>query len=177
MNAPLQPIAPILDPACGSRMFWFDRADPRALFLDKRREATRPDTRQGRREININPDTIADFTALPFPDATFTLVVFDPPHTFAGPKSWTAKKYGSLKSNWREEIRRGFAECFRVLCPLGTLIFKWNEHRIPVSTILSLTPEKPLFGQRCGTTARTHWIVFHKAAISAFCFLLSAFLP
>lgn len=22
--------------------------------------------------------------------------------------------------------------------------------------------ERPLFGQRCGTTAKTHWIVFQK---------------
>ena len=29
------------------------------------------------------------------PGATsFPLVVFDPPHTFAGPRGWTAKKYG-----------------------------------------------------------------------------------
>lgn len=87
------------------------------------------------------------------PDNTFSLVVFDPPHTVAGPNGWTAKKYGTLSHGWENEIGAGFAECFRVLCPLGTLIFKWNEHRVPVSKILSLTSEKPLFGQRCGTTA------------------------
>lgn len=144
-------------------MFWFDRKDSRALFIDNRREVCHADTKEGRREIVVDPDLLADFRALPFPDATFTLVVFDPPHTFAGPNSWTAKKYGKLKKGWEKEIRAGFAECFRVLAPLGTLIFKWAEHRIPVSIVLSLTPEKPLFGQRCGTTARTHWIVFHKS--------------
>lgn len=138
--------------------------DGRALFVDKRREVCTSDTREGRRQIVINPDLIADFTSLPFPDSTFSLVVFDPPHTFSGSKGWMAKKYGSLKADWRDEIRHGFSECFRVLCPLGTLIFKWNEHRIPVSTVLSLTQEPPLFGQRCGTTARTHWIVFMKPA-------------
>lgn len=148
-------------------MFWFDRADGRALFVDKRRENVVADTREGRRHIVVDPDILADFKALPFAAATFSLVVFDPPHTFAGPKGWTAKKYGTLKADWREEIRAGFAECFRVLCPLGTLIFKWNEHRIPVSTILQLTTEKPLFGQRCGTTAKTHWIVFHKPGAGA----------
>lgn len=144
-------------------MFWFDRADCRALFVDKRREAVFADTREGRRQIVVDPDIIASFGALPFADASFALVVFDPPHTFAGPASWTAKKYGRLEGAWRDEIRKGFEECFRVLCPLGTLVFKWNEHRVPVSTVLSLTPEQPLFGQRCGTTARTHWIVFMKA--------------
>lgn len=152
----------ILDACCGSRMFWFDRADGRALFVDKRRETCHADTRQGRRHIVVDPDILADFKALPFPENTFSLVVFDPPHTSAGPNSWTRKKYGTLEAGWREEISAGFAECFRVLCPLGTLIFKWNEHRVPVSTVLSLTPQKPLFGQRCGTTARTHWIVFMK---------------
>ena len=154
---------PVLDACCGPRMFWFDRADGRALFVDKRREVCVADTREGRREIVINPNILGDFQSLPFPDSTFSLVVFDPPHTFCGKKSWMAKKYGSLKPGWREEIARGFAECFRVLCPLGTLIFKWNEHRVPVSTVLSLTPERPLFGQRCGKTAKTHWIVFMKS--------------
>ena len=155
----------VLDVCCGPRMFWFDRADPRALFLDKRRETAVADTREGRREIVVDPDILADFTALPFEDDSFPLAVFDPPHTFSGTKGWMAKKYGSLTgTDWRSDITHGFAECFRVLAPMGTLIFKWNEHRIPVSAILSLTPHKPLFGQRCGTTAKTHWIVFQKPA-------------
>ena len=29
---------PVLDACCGSRMFWFDKQDDRALFVDKRRE-------------------------------------------------------------------------------------------------------------------------------------------
>ncbi len=153
---------PVLDSCCGSRMFWFNKSDDRALFVDKRREICHADTREGRREIVVNPDMLADFTALPFADGTFTLVIFDPPHTFAGPNSWTRKKYGTLERDWRAQIKAGFAECFRVLAPLGTLIFKWNEHRVPVSTILELAPAPPLFGQRCGTTARTHWIVFLK---------------
>jgi len=157
-------LPPVLDACCGPRMFWFDRRDGRALFVDKRRETCHADTREGRRAIVVDPDILADFKALPFSDGTFTLVVFDPPHTFSGTKGWMAKKYGALSKDWREEIQAGFAECFRVLAPLGTLIFKWNEHRVPVSTVLSLTPEKPLFGQRCGTTAKTHWIVFMKGA-------------
>jgi SAM-dependent methyltransferase len=165
--SPAETLPAILDACCGSRMFWFDRADPRALFVDKRRETYVSDTRQGRRQVVVNPDVVADFGALPFSDATFTLVVFDPPHTFSGPNGWTAKKYGTLNAGWRDEIAAGFAECFRVLCPGGTLIFKWNEHRVPVSTVLALTPARPLFGQRCGTTAKTHWIVFQKPLATA----------
>lgn len=152
----------VLDACCGSRKFWFDRQDGRALFVDKRREICLSDTRQGRREIVIDPDLIANFAALPFRSDQFALVVFDPPHTFTGKNSFMRKNYGTLQRGWRQEISHGFRECFRVLCERGTLIFKWNEHRVPVSTVLALTPMKPLFGQRCGTTAKTHWIVFTK---------------
>jgi len=154
----------VLDVCCGSRMFWFDKSDARALFLDKRKEVCVIDTVQGRGSVVVDPDILCDFRALPFDDDSFPLVVFDPPHTFNGPNGWNGKKYGSLKAGWKEEISHGFAECFRVLAPLGTLVFKWNEHRVPVSTVLSLTTEKPLFGQRCGATAKSHWIVFMKAA-------------
>lgn len=150
---------PVLDACCASRMFWFDKADARVLFLDKRREVCE-DPRG--REIVIDPDTLGDFTALPFADESFSLVVFDPPHTFSGAESVMAKKYGTLKAGWRDEIRAGFTECFRVLKPAGVLVFKWNEHRVPVATVLSLTHEKPLFGQRAGATAKTHWLVFMK---------------
>ena len=163
MNISASCSASVLDVCCGSKMFWFEKTDGRALFVDKRHETCVADTRQGRRVITVNPNILADFKSLPFPDNMFSLVVFDPPHTRNGPNSWTRKKYGTLQPGWREEIGAAFSECFRVLCPLGTLIFKWNEYSVPVSTVLSLTPEKPLFGQRCGRTARTHWLVFIKS--------------
>lgn len=159
LTAGLGCMPPVLDACCGSRMFWFDKADGRALFLDKRSEVL---TDPRGKAIVIDPDILGSFTDLPFEDETFSLVVFDPPHTFSGEKSVMAAKYGTLKSGWRDEIKAGFAECFRVLKPHGTLIFKWNEHRVPVATVLSLTPEKPLFGQRAGATAKTHWLVFMK---------------
>ena len=36
---------------------------------------------------------------------------------------------------WKDMIKKGFQECFRVLKPNGTLIFKWNECRIPIKEI------------------------------------------
>lgn len=147
-------------------MFWFDRKDDRAVFVDKRSESHSlrdKSSRGGSRTLTINPDIVADFTALPFNDNKFAVVIFDPPHLIhAGKNGWQAKKYGKLKGDWRNELRQGFAECFRVLKPEGTLIFKWNEHEVPVSEILALTPARPLVGQRCGKTAKTHWIVFMK---------------
>jgi SAM-dependent methyltransferase len=158
---------PVLDACCGSRMFWFDKQDERALFVDKRRETWPIDIGTpgtiGRSPIVVDPDELADFTALPYPDAVFSLVVFDPPHIErTEAKGLLTKKYGHLTGNWREELRQGFAECFRVLKPQGTLIFKWAESDHPVSEVLALTPEKPLFGHRSGKQSATHWIAFMK---------------
>lgn len=163
--------ASVLDACCGSRMFWFDKRDSRALFVDNRREShtlNDKSSKGGSRELIVDPDLQADFRALPFADATFSLVVFDPPHlTGNGKSGWLAKKYGKLEGDWRNDIRAGFSECFRVLKPEGTLIFKWNETDIPVSEILALTDERPLFGNRHGKLNKSHWIVFHKEGVSA----------
>ncbi|WP_296205668.1 class I SAM-dependent methyltransferase [Psychrobacter sp. UBA3962] len=150
----------ILDPCCGSRMFWFDKQDNRAVFTDKRKENH---ILCDGRELVIEPDMIMDFTNLKFDDESFYMVVFDPPHLRkAGPDSWMAKKYGKLDENWPSMIRDGFAECFRVLKPNGTLIFKWNETQIKVSEILKLTDQKPVVGHISGKRANTHWICFLK---------------
>lgn len=157
--------ATILDACCGSRMFWFDREDSRCVFLDKRRERHRLKDKNvpGGRTLIIEPDVQADFMNLPFKDGRFGLVVFDPPHlVVAGRKGWLAKKYGVLGTDWRLDLTRGFSECFRVLAPGGTLVFKWNEYQVPLSQVLALTTEKPLFGNRQGRQAKSHWIVFQK---------------
>lgn len=157
-----------LDPCCGSRMMWFDRAHPGVLFGDQRRETVTVTDRShgnatGTRSIVIDPDALLDFRALPFADATFHMVAFDPPHLVrAGPKSWLAAKYGKLGADWRDDLRAGFAECFRVLRPHGTLIFKWNETQVKLREVLALTPERPLFGNMSGKKAGTHWLVFMK---------------
>lgn len=150
----------VLDPCSGSRMMWFDNQDQRAVFGDIRREQH---TLCDGRSLSIEPDMHLDFRKIPFNDAQFNLVVFDPPHlVHLGQSSWMAKKYGVLSKDWREDIRKGFAECFRVLAPNGVLIFKWNETQIKVREILELTDEKPLFGHISGKRANTHWITFIK---------------
>lgn len=164
-------LPPVLDACCGSRMFWFDRRDPRAVFVDSRREShTLPDVSSagGSRELVIDPDQVCDFTALPFPDASFALVIFDPPHFERnGARSWVGLKYGTLTGDWPDMLRRGFAECFRVLRPDGVLVFKWCAAEIPVSRILALTPERPLVGHRSGKQQKTHWITFIKQNAAA----------
>lgn len=156
-------LPPVLDACCGSRMFWFDKKDPRALFVDIRRETWITDTRPGASPTVINPDVLADFSNLPFPSESFQLVVFDPPHFVRNTMSgWNRQKYGLLSGDWKNMLRGGFGECFRVLKPGGTLIFKWAESSVPLAEILKLTPERPLFGHRSGKQATTHWCAFLK---------------
>jgi len=150
----------ILDVCCGSRMFWFDKDNPSVIFGDKRRENH---ILCDGRALEINPDVLLDFTDLEFAAESFQLVVFDPPHLIrAGGRSWMAKKYGKLNPSWREDLKQGFSECFRVLKTDGILIFKWNETQIKTSEVLTLTDVKPLFGHISGKRANTHWICFMK---------------
>ncbi|HHA2772070.1 TPA: SAM-dependent methyltransferase [Stenotrophomonas maltophilia] len=157
----------VLDPCCGSRMMWFDPTDQRCLFGDHRHETItvvdRTHRVDGTRVLSIHPDCLLDFRALPFADNTFPLVVFDPPHLVrAGRESWLAAKYGKLGKDWREDLRAGFAECFRVLRPEGVLIFKWSGVQVATRDVLALTDARPLFGHPSGKRAGTHWICFMK---------------
>lgn len=168
---------PILDACCGGKMFYFDKNDKRVLFQDIRRMETI--LCDGRRFL-IEPDIQADFTSMPYEDEHFNLVVFDPPHLLrntgkskfadiygslnpkAKPAGWQHTKYGELHQDWRDMLRNGFSECFRVLKHNGVLIFKWNETDIKVSEVLALTEEKPVFGHISGKRSNTHWICFFK---------------
>lgn len=165
-------LPPVLDCCCGPRMMWLDKQDPRALFGDQRAETitvtdNSPRNKSGTRTIFIEPDTLLDFRALPFADGSFKLVAFDPPHLVqAGPRSWLAAKYGKLSDNWRDDLRQGFAECFRVLASEGVLVFKWNETQVKLAEVLACTDKRPLFGQVSGTKGMTHWLVFMKGSDS-----------
>lgn len=153
----------ILDPCCGSRMFWFDKKNPDVVFGDIREEEH---ILCDGRHLSIAPDTPLDFRALPYLDGSFKLVVFDPPHLLrAGKNSWMRAKYGALNpKTWKDDIRKGFAECFRVLATDGVLVFKWNKIQIKTSEILKLTSVRPLFGHLSGKRSNTHWICFMKSA-------------
>lgn len=155
---------PILDVCCGGKMFYFDKHDPNVLFQDIRQVST---TLCDGRKFEVSPDVVADFTSMPYPDNSFRMVVFDPPHLkYSGSKKeldgWQMVKYGALFPGWEDVIAKGFSECFRVLMPGGFLIFKWNETDIKVTNILKLTPHKPIFGHISGKRANTHWMCFMK---------------
>lgn len=150
----------ILDPCCGSRMFWFDKHNEDVMFCDNRDLHT---TLCDGRALEVQPDMLCDFTHLPFDDNTFYHVVFDPPHfVYAGQTSYTALKYGTLPKDWKSTIHDGFAECMRVLKPNGTLIFKWNEYQIPVKDVIKAIGQTPLYGHKSGKRSQTHWMAFIK---------------
>lgn len=146
-------------------MMWFDKQNQDVVFGDRRREEH---TLCDGRTLRIDPDVLLDFTDLPYEDGTFKLVAFDPPHLHtAGPKSWMAAKYGKLSETWQEDLRKGFAECFRVLSSDGVLVFKWNETQVKIREVLALTDVQPLFGHPTGRKGLTHWYVFMKPSEDA----------
>ena len=156
----------ILDACCGGRMFWFNKKHPAARYIDNRVEAK--GFIKKRPNFDIQPDIIMDFRKLEFPNKSFKLVVFDPPHIkFRGYKSWAAQKYGSLNSKtWAADLKKGFNECWRVLEDFGILIFKWSTERdsrsIKVKEILQLLKKDPLFGHTTGKSGNTIWMCFMK---------------
>lgn len=148
----------ILDACCGSKLFWFDKQNDFATYMDIREESYEICGKK----VNVKPDVVADFRNMPFEDNTYDLVVFDPPHLkWAGQKSIMKAQYGQLnKDTWPDDIKRGMTECLRVLKPTGTLIFKWNENQVKLKEVLkAIEPISPLFGNR---RAETHWLVFMK---------------
>ena len=147
----------ILDACCGSRMFWFDKQNPDVIYADNREvETTLCDGRQ----LLIKPDVDMDFRNMPYPDNSFKIVVFDPPHLIhAGTISWLSQKYGILPEDWEPYLKAGFDECIRVLEPDGVLIFKWNEDQILFPKVLKVFGKKPLLGDKRG---KTRWVIFMK---------------
>ena len=156
----------VVDVCCGPKGMWFDKKDNRALYLDIRDEEIIINKNAAYPKgtvFNVKPNLKCDFTNIKLPNECCYHVVFDPPHIKH--KNGTAvitKQYGFLKDNWQQMIKDGFKECFRILKPNGTLIFKWNEVSFSVKEVLKLTDKKPLYGHKSGKKMNTHWIAFIK---------------
>ena len=153
----------ILDACCGARMCWFNKSHPSVVYSDIR---VAP---KGHIRLSANhsvvPDEIVDFREMPYPDKTFKLVLFDPPHMLkrSGIEGLMAKKYGSLdRKSWKDDITKGFTECWRVLDVYGTLIFKWSSSEVSLKEVLSVLPQDPLFGHTTNRKETTHWMTFMK---------------
>ena len=152
----------ILDACCGGREFWFDKHQDNTLYIDIR-EAPKGHIKF-RPNQHIKPDLIMDFRDLKFPDKTFKLVVFDPPHLKTLTKtSVMYKKYGCLNNDtWRYDLGKGFEECWRVLQDYGILIFKWCDAEIMLKDVLKVFKQEPLFGHNTGSKSKTRWLCFMK---------------
>ena len=99
----------ILDACCGPKMFWKDKHQPNTIFIDIRKmEKGYNDYRKNR---EIQPDIIMDFRKLEFPDKSFKLVCFDPPHIISASNNFRmARDYGILnKETWKEDLKKGFS--------------------------------------------------------------------
>ena len=147
----------ILDATAGFRMMWKNKKHPNVLYIDSRKEC--------------NPDEIQDFRHMPYSDGSFQLVVFDPPHSIRNANfGHIQRDYGALcPETWQSDLKKGFAECWRVLRNNGILIFKWGETDRPLRTIIPLFPAEPLFWQKsAGSTSRgsrpcgTYWVCYMK---------------
>ena len=84
----------ILDMSCGGKLFYYDTKNKDITFCDIRKG--KYEFTEGR-NVEVLPDVVCDFRALPFQDEMYDLVIFDPPHLIrAGEKSFMAIKYGKL---------------------------------------------------------------------------------
>ena len=165
----------ILDATCGGRSIWHpenkDRDD--TLYIDKREKPPGFVTEgfEDRHETySVEPDEVQDYRDLPYGDESFNLIVFDPPHVvkdggMEALQGQVQRRYGALEAEtWQSDIRKGFAELFRVLNPGGTLVFKFADNAADWDEVLSLAPKKPLFGTTTNNhaTVETRWFVFYK---------------
>ena len=158
----------ILDATAGFRMMWFNKKHPNCIYLDQRPEC--------------EPDIVGDFRDLKqFPDETFRLIVFDPPHMIGNGKKPSEeeyiRKFGYLNpESWQRDLFKGFQELWKKLAPYGILLLKWSNAQIMSDRILALCSEKPLFYQitaahpyggkhnpnEKGVKIRTLWFCFMK---------------
>lgn len=153
----------ILDSTCAGRHIWNDKDREDVVYADRR--VCPRGSIPVRPNWSVSPDVVCDFVSLPFPDDTFDMVVFDPPHIIRDTPSsggYLRMKYGELRpGSWRGVVSDGFRECWRVLRSPGTLHFKWSEGSATLREVLSLFPERPLF--RNGNGGRVSWSVFAKS--------------
>ena len=171
MTIDIKKNADILDVCCGARMFYDNQSKDRddTIYMDIRTdvviEYTHTDTNT-KSVWKIEPDVVGDYRNIPFEDNRFALVIFDPPHLIRKNTGIIVQKYGKLGDNWKDDLRKGFTECMRVLRPGGFLNFKWSEYDIPLSEISPLFPCRPMYYQRRRGSFSGYWAMFRKEVVA-----------
>ena len=152
----------ILDACCGPKYMWFNKNHPNCIYVDIRSE----EFMNRKEKVIITPDLLADYRKLPFVDNRFKLVVWDPPHLKNKKQTGNfLKTFGNLHPDtWKEDLTKGFNECWRVLDNYGILVFKFSDFSFSFREVLNLFPVKPLFGNSCSKSknATTKWFCFMK---------------
>ena len=143
----------ILDLSAGNRAIWFNRKHPDCTYIDKRAE--------------VMPDLVCDSRdVLPFMAGTFDLMVFDPPHVNFGKTSNMARVYGHhTTAEIVDIIEKTSTEAHRVSRKDALMAFKWNDHDIPLPTVLKLLRGwEPLFGHltKDGPGSKTYWCLLRR---------------
>lgn len=161
----------VLDATCGGRMIWHEtmkNADG-VVYSDCRTTAP-GEINPNRENAVVAPDVLADARELPFPDATFDLICYDPPHriTEDGMQHLGGiipRYYGALRAEtWRSDLRQSMNELFRVLAPGGTLTLKWADETRPFDAVLDAIDQTPLYGTNTKKgDSPTYWWTFHKS--------------
>lgn len=112
---------------------------------------------------------MCDSRHLPFPDQTFDLLSFDPPHMCVGPASHMAEAYGHwTTAEILDLVERTAPEAHRVAKPEALLTLKWNDHDIKLPRILALLSQywEPLYGQTTALREKhksaTTWTIFKR---------------
>ena len=151
----------ILDACCAGRQIWFQKFQKNTIFMDIREE--KKGTIKLQPNWSIEPTIIGDYRAIPFPEKSFKLVVWDIPHKLKEDKSIIEMKYGHLGENYKEDLKKAFNSIMRVLDDYGVLEFKFADICISIKEILNLFPIKPLFGTitKKGVN-NTYWFCFMK---------------
>jgi hypothetical protein len=138
MSKNCQPEKFILDATSGYRSMWMNKNHPNAVYIDQRPEC--------------EPQYVRDFRKMPdFQDESFQLIIFDPPHIIRANDKLNmnmVRCFGQLSpETWRSDIKDGFKELWRLLKPMGVLLFKWSNQQIPSNEILKLLPVEPIIYQ------------------------------
>lgn len=102
--------------------------------------------------FDLNPrdsrTIMAEWSNLPLPDHSVSLVVFDPPHQVYGhgDKSWLVGRYSSFLnlSSAANILKQAFKEIRRILAENGSCLLKWSTNHRTLDWLVKLSGMKPL---------------------------------